>query len=683
MGTRIQTHDITKILSSLKGKDADIDTLLQKFGVHAKSGEMRRPEPRSAHSEAAERRSESGRPQQAAERCSENGRPQALAEFFRALAGAFEAGEAGYAHGRIFLRTAGGREEKSPACPQSGAERERHREGVSPGRNRKKEDAGREAAAETFTDLSGDLDRIQQKYSLQTAFPKKALQNAHACLALPADEITKRPRIKDWIITIDSAEAKDLDDAISLKKLPDGWELSVHIADVSYYIAKGSSLDAEAYARGTSVYLNRHVIPMTPAVLSDDLCSLNADRPKLALTARITLTPDGRVRETKFMRTSIQVSRRFSYTEADGILQGKKDPDAQKLRAMRDLARLLRKHRQASGALDFELSELKIELDASGRVLRLTMPERGEAEMLIEDFMLLANTEAARFLAQNGLAFFRIHPEPSKEKLGEFVKLALHLGLRVQFPDTLTPLAMQKALKKIKGHAEEGALHSLLLRSLQKAVYSTEPTGHFGLACAEYTHFTSPIRRYPDLIVHRLLLAALAGKKPYSKKELQDIAEQSSLREQKAVEAEREYTRIKGTRFMEAHVGEIFEGKIASLTAWGMFITLTPYGLDGLLHVSALRDDYYRLDADGYALVGTKTKRTFRLGDRLSVQVKGADSEKGFIDLSLPNTKREAARGAQSERAREAHNVKQTTERSGHTRVRREAHNVRARGLKA
>ena len=502
-----------------------------------------------------------------------------------------------------------------------------------------------------FIDESGDLERVCLKHSLPDDFPKKALQFAGECRAREAEAIRKRPLLQDWIITIDSEDAQDLDDAISLRKTTSGWELGVHIADVSYYVPKGSPLDKEAYARGTSVYLNQRVIPMFPHELSDDLCSLNADRPKLAFSVFITLDRDGGVRAIRFERTAIQVARRFSYTGVNAILKGKKDPDAARLRDLCDLAKLIRRRRQERGSLEFEFPELRIELNEKGEPLGVTLPARGEAEMLIEDFMVLTNEQVALFLESKGVSLFRIHPEPNDEKLGEFVKYASAAGVRIALPKEKTPDAMQTMLKMIRGNEQEGILNTLFLRSLQKAVYSVDNQGHFGLACTQYTHFTSPIRRYPDLIAHRLLAASLAGEKAYSQKELKKIADQTSLLEQKAVEAEREYTRIKGARFLAGKTGEVFEGKIVSLTSFGMFVSLSPYGLDGLLHVSALRDDYYRLDTDGYTLTGARNKRSFALGESISVRLKGVDVDKGFIDLEpAPQTEETRAAAARTQR---------------------------------
>jgi len=497
------------------------------------------------------------------------------------------------------------------------------------------------AGAEAFADRSGDLDKVLVKYALPDSFPKKALADAGRIRALGAEALAKRPHIRERIITIDAEEAKDLDDAVSLKATDHGWELGIHIADVSAYIQPGSLLDKEARKRGTSIYLNHAVIPMFPPLLSDDLCSLNTSAPKLAFTAHISLDHNAALRRVHFERTVIQVARRFSYTEVNAILQGKKDPDAPLLREMRNLSRLLRKERHARGSLWIESPEIRVELDQNGQPVGVRAVERGEAEMIIEDFMVLANELVASFLGRKGLALYRIHPEPENERIMEFVQYANALGVHIALPRDTSARSMQALLNKIHGTKHEGILYMLFLRTMQKAVYSTDNQGHYGLAASQYTHFTSPIRRYPDLVVHRLLAAAIASRhcpepspeSAYTPKELGMIAEQTSALEQRAVDAEREYARLKGARYLARHVGEIFTGKIASLTAWGMFITLGNLGLEGLLHVASLKDDYYRLDAQGVALTGQRSKRSFALGEAIQVRIKNVDCEKGFVDL--------------------------------------------------
>lgn len=493
-----------------------------------------------------------------------------------------------------------------------------------------------------FQDSFPDLARVLEKYSLPDSFPEAVLRQAKRCREVGKKEIPRRKIHGGWIITIDSETAKDLDDAVSVRRLRSGWELGVHIADVSFYVNRGSALDREAFARGTSVYLNRYVVPMFPHQLSDDVCSLNTEQPKLALSAFLEIDASGKLLSSRFEKTLIRVSRRFSYTEVDAILQGKKDPDAGKLRTMAKLASLLRRKRHERGGLEFEAPEVRITLDEKGFPIDVSVPVRNEAEMMIEDFMLAANEQVATFLSKRGASIFRIHASPDSEKLAEFVKFANAIGLNLRLPRENTPRAMQHLLEEVRANPHAGVLSSLLLRTMQKAVYSTDNPGHFGLAFADYTHFTSPIRRYPDLVVHRLLSAAIEGKKAYTGKELERIAEQATKMEQNAIDAEREYTRIKGARFLGTKMGELFEGKVTSVTSWGMFITLHAWGLDGLLHISELRDDYYRLDTWGHTLVGERTGRVYSIGSVIRVRIKSVNAEKGFVDLVLEESQQDA-----------------------------------------
>jgi len=507
---------------------------------------------------------------------------------------------------------------------------------------------------EEFKDSFNDLDRVLQKYSLPAEFPRPVLDQARRCGEAGKRELPKRKKLDEWIITIDSESAKDLDDAVSVRQVRNGWELGVHIADVSFYVPRGSLLDKDAFARGTSVYLNRHVVPMFPHELSDDLCSLNANSQKLALSAFLSIDTTGKVTAARFEKTVIQVARRFSYNEVEAILRGKKDADAHHLKVMADLAKILRIRRHEQGGLEFEVPEVRTSLDDSGDAVGVTVPVRNEAEMMIEDFMLAANEQVASFLSKKGASIFRIHASPDQEKLQEFVKFARGIGLGLRVPADNTPRAMQHLLEEVRSNPNAGVLSSLLLRTMQKAVYSTDNPGHFGLAFADYTHFTSPIRRYPDLVVHRLLSAAIEGKKAYTQKELERIAEQATKMEQNAVDAEREYTRIKGARFLGKKIGETFEGKVTSVTSWGMFITLLQWGLDGLLHISELRDDYYRLDTWGHTLVGERTRRVYSIGSIIKVKIKSVNAEKGFVDLVLEESKQAGSKKGESSRNRQS-----------------------------
>jgi ribonuclease R len=479
-----------------------------------------------------------------------------------------------------------------------------------------------------------DFARIADKYKLPLDFSGDVLQEAERASKGHKAELEARPAVTGWVITIDSESAKDLDDAVSVEKSGFGYELGVHIADVSWYVAKGSRLDREALERGTSVYLIDKVVPMFPPRLSNDLCSLNADRPKLCFSAFLSISRSGEVKAVRFARTRVQVNRRFSYKEVEAILNGQADPDKKKLELMGKLARLLRKRRIDAGSLLFDVPEIKIELDKAGVPVSVKVPERLESEGIVEEFMLAANQQVAGFLAEKGPSIYRIHEDPDEEKLKAFFDFAARMGVSLKQPGKISPLGMQRILDTIRSNPAAGVLNSMLIRSLQKAVYSTDNPGHFGLAFTTYTHFTSPIRRYPDLIVHRLLGEVLTGTKAYGQKKLQEIAAKATEREQLASEAEREIVRIKGARFLEQYIGQSIEGRITSVAVFGAFLTLIPFGLDGMLHVAQMGHERWELDPYGHSLV-TKGGKRLSIGDTVRIRILRVDPLKGFVDLTL------------------------------------------------
>ena len=482
---------------------------------------------------------------------------------------------------------------------------------------------------------AADFERILKKYKLPEMFPEELAPQAKRILKGEKKEMASRNEAPGWIITIDSESAKDLDDAVSVRKQGFGYELGVHIADVSWYVKKGAPLDREAYERGTSVYLIDRVVPMFPTFLSNDLCSLNADRPKLCFSAFISISRSGEVKGVRFERTRVQVDRRCSYKEVEAILTGKKkDPDKKKLQLMARLASLLRKKRTKGGSLMFEIPEVKISLDKKGVPKSVSVPRRLESEMLVEEFMLCANQQVAAFLASHGASIFRIHEDPDEEKLSAFFDFAGRIGVSLKQPRKMSPLEMQRILEVIRTSPASGVLNSMLIRSLQKAIYSTSNPGHFGLAFAKYTHFTSPIRRYPDLIVHRLLGEILDGTRAYGRKKLEEIAAKATEKEQNAVDAEREYLRVKGARFLEQYVGEKVEGRVTSITAFGAFLTLIPFGLDGMLHVAQMGRERWNADQYGHSLV-TRSGKRVSIGDVIQVKIISVDPVKGFVDLAL------------------------------------------------
>ena len=494
-----------------------------------------------------------------------------------------------------------------------------------------------------LSDPGVDVLAIAHGFGLALDFPDEVVRAAEdAAEARAPDPGPGRiDRTALLSFTIDPADAKDHDDALSIERLADGrWEVGVHIADVSHFVLPGTAVDEEALARGTSVYLVDRAIPMLPAVLSSDVCSLLVEAPRFALSLFMTMDAEARVRERRYERTTIRCRHALSYEDAQEILEGRgsgaKELDAA-LRALDDLARRLREARSARGALDLDLPEAKVVLDREGLPVDIQRRERLESHRLIEDFMILANEVVANDLvAQELPGLFRVHEPPSAEKIEELSEVLAPLGLEVPRRKSLKPRDMQALLKAGRNPEERALVSSLVLRTLTKARYEPENLGHFGLASGGYAHFTSPIRRYPDLVTHRAIAAAFAEGPalPEGTEEgLQAVADWSSLREQGAEEAERATVALKKVEFMERHLGEVFVGRVSGVVPFGIFVTLEDYFVDGLVHVRSLEDDFYRYSPKDYALVGERRGRRYRLGDRLEIQVSRVDKEARHIDF--------------------------------------------------
>ena len=443
--------------------------------------------------------------------------------------------------------------------------------------------------------------------------------------------------------TIDPADAKDHDDALSVAKREDGLvEVGVHIADVSHFVKPDTPVDIEASARGTSVYLVDRTVPMLPPVLSNDVCSLNAGQPKLAVSVFIGLDGDGRVVDRRYERTVIECDAALSYEEAQEVLDGAgsvgDDVDAA-LRLLDNRARKVRERRKERGSLDFDLPEAKVILDAEGEPVDIRKRERKESHRLIEDFMILANEVVANDLQARDLStMYRIHERPSREKIEALTGTLATFGLQVPSRSSIRPRHVQHLLDAVRGRDEEALVSNLVLRSMSKARYDTENLGHFGLASDGYVHFTSPIRRYPDLVVHRVLTDVLVHgrREPYPDRELLTReAEHCSAREQAAEEAERASVALKKVEFMERHLGDVFPGRISGVAAFGFFVTLETYFVDGLVHVSGLQDDYYHDHERDHVLVVERGGRRYRLGDRVEVRVARVDKEARHVDFQV------------------------------------------------
>ena len=495
-----------------------------------------------------------------------------------------------------------------------------------------------------------DILSIAAKYDIEETFSDEVMKQADE---LPFEILEKeKQNRKDLrnleIFTIDGDDTKDIDDAISIKKLENGnYELGVHIADVSHYVTEDSPLDKEAYERGTSVYLADRVVPMLPHKLSNGICSLNPDEDRLAQSCVMEINEQGEVVKYDIFQSIIRSRKQMTYNNVNKILEQDTIPEGyepfvKSLHMMADLAKILRKYKENRGYIDFEINESKIIVDEKGKAIDVKLRERGTGEKLIEDFMIAANETVAQHIFYMELPFvYRIHGEPSEDKIENFRKFVSILGYKIiGDKKDITPKGMQKILDQLKETEEYSILASMLLRSMQKAVYDKENIGHFGLASKCYTHFTSPIRRYPDLMVHRLLRKYLYENKideetinKYDYK-LKDITQHSSERERAAVECEREVDDMKKAEYMQDHIGEEFEGIVSSVTPFGMFVELDNL-IEGLVRLDDLTDDYYTYNEDTFSLVGKNNKRGYRLGDKVKVVVKLANKEAKTIDFII------------------------------------------------
>lgn len=463
--------------------------------------------------------------------------------------------------------------------------------------------------------------------------------------AITPEERAKRRDFSDTpTFTIDPIDAKDFDDAISVKFLGDDrYEIGVHIADVSHYVREGTALDKEARQRGFSVYLVDRTIPMLPEVLSNDVCSLNPKEEKLTFSSVFVMNSKGEVLERWFGKSIINSWRRFTYEEAQEVLEGSRDEYTKELKLLNDVAKRLRADKESKGAIDFETDEVKFQLDETGRPIRVYRKVRKDAHRLVEEFMLLANREVAEHMwkasEKTRAAFlYRIHDVPVKERIEDLVVFVRALGHVLPVSKKGVSVRDLKALfQRIEGKAEEALIKTAAIRSMAKAVYSTQNIGHYGLAFEYYTHFTSPIRRYADLIVHRLLQRELTGGKiaPGEMATYQRIADENSEKEVRAAEAERASIKYKQVQYMQERIGKTFDGIITGVTEWGIYVEDKETKSEGMIRLVNMKDDYYSVDKKTYAVVGEKTKKRYALGDAVRFKVMGADVEKKMLDYEL------------------------------------------------
>ncbi|MCI8523626.1 MAG: ribonuclease R [Lachnospiraceae bacterium] len=497
-----------------------------------------------------------------------------------------------------------------------------------------------------------DIMSIVRGYELPVEFGEKVMNQA-ARVPDEVQEADKKGRLdlRDLqMVTIDGEDAKDLDDAVSLSVDESGlYHLGVHIADVTNYVQENSALDWEALERGTSVYLVDRVIPMLPHKLSNGICSLNEGVERLALSCLMTIDGKGDVRDYQIAESVICVDRRMTYTSVKKILEDKDEAETEAYRElvpmfeqMEQLAGILRKRRHQRGSIDFDFAESKILLDDNGRPIQIKPYERNVATKLIEDFMLIANETVAQHFFWLDIPFvYRTHEKPDPEKLMKLSTFIRNFGYHIKLSgEEIHPKELQKLLGKIEDTDEETLISRLTLRSMKQAKYTVECSGHFGLACQYYCHFTSPIRRYPDLQIHRIIKEQLRGRlqeerlRHYEEK-LPEVAKHSSKMERRAEEAERETDKLKKAEYMEERIGEIYEGVISGITQWGIYVELQNT-IEGLIHVSTLPGDYFIYDESTYEMVGKETGVTYKLGQKLKVRVRNVDRLLKTIDFEIP-----------------------------------------------
>ena len=489
---------------------------------------------------------------------------------------------------------------------------------------------------------NAEIHSIIAEFGLPLEFPEKVNDEAEAIPAeITAKEIKKRKDFRNiTTFTIDPEDAKDFDDALSLRTLSNGnFEVGIHIADVTHYVQPKTILEEEAVDRATSVYLVDRTIPMLPERLSNGLCSLRPQEEKLTFSAVFELDSEANIKSEWFGRTIIYSDRRFTYEEAQERIESAEGDFHEEINQLNALARVLRKKRFQHGAVNFETVEVKFRLDEKGTPLGIIPKVRKEAHMLIEEFMLLANKKVAEYVynkhkAANPLTFvYRTHDNPDPEKLDTFAKFANRFGHKMDFDKGGVSKTLNGLMDKITGKPEQNVLEQLAIRSMAKAKYTTNEKGHFGLAFAHYTHFTSPIRRYPDMMVHRLLQHYLDGGKSADKEAYEELCLHSSEREKRAADAERASIKYKQVEYMSLVEKKNFPGIVSGITEWGVYVEITETKCEGMVRISDLNDDFYEFDEQNYRIVGRRNKRMISLGDKVTVRVKATDIDRRTIDL--------------------------------------------------
>lgn len=502
-----------------------------------------------------------------------------------------------------------------------------------------------------FPDEPGvDISSVIKGLNLSTTFPPKVEKAANQIdFQLTAELVAQRLDLREEIVfTIDPVDAKDFDDAVSLKKLENGhYQLGVHIADVSYFVPEGSIIDKEALQRGTSIYLVDRVIPMLPERLSNELCSLKPGQPRLTYSCIMEIDQRGNVVDYQLTPSVIISKRRFSYEEVQKIIddQDSTDSYATILREMRDFSQKLRRIRNQQGSIDFETPEVRFILNEHGKPVEIIPIQRLQSHELIEEFMLMANKTVARHISKisgkgKKLPFiYRVHEKPDSDKISHFENFLNALGFKIKIPKNVTPRQFQDIMNQVLGTKDDILIKEVALRTMMKANYSPQNIGHFGLAFSDYTHFTSPIRRYPDLTVHRLLKEYSNSIEPHRVKSLQPyvkkVSEMSSERERLALEAERESIKVKQVEWIADYVGQCFDGLISGVTAYGLFVEITPYLIEGFIRMEDMADDFYLYNEKTYSLIGREFGRTYQLGDEIRIRVKSVNREVNQVDFTI------------------------------------------------
>lgn len=491
-----------------------------------------------------------------------------------------------------------------------------------------------------------EMESILAEFEFPLSFSAKAEHEAEKFASeIPPEEIAKRKDFRNVLtITIDPADAKDFDDALSLRSVGDHWEVGVHIADVSWYVKNGTAIDFEAYERATSVYLVDRVIPMLPERLSNQLCSLQPDKDKLCFSAVFELDKDANIVKEWFGKTIIHSNRRFNYEEVQAIIENGDGEYAKEIAILDGLAKKLREERFKKGSINFETQEVRFRLDEKGAPLEIYIREMKDSNKLIEDFMLLANRRVAEWIGKKKtlkkeLVFvYRIHDSPSPEKLQTFIQFISKLGYKMKVSSRVSlAQSMNNLFEEIKGKGEENMVETIAIRTMSKAKYSTTNIGHYGLAFPYYTHFTSPIRRYPDLMVHRLLEHYLNHGNPVDQEEYEARCDHTSEMERKAEAAERSSVKYKQAEFMLDKIGQEFDGLISGVSKWGIFVEIRNTKCEGMVRLRDMYDDFYYLDEENYQVIGSRTGRKYKLGDPVRIRVKKIDLPRKQMDFGLVN----------------------------------------------